>query len=182
MRISKRTYHWRGPMMRTTLAVLFGAWLLAGLPASAQAPITEQEAHAIAVDAYLYLYPLVLMDITRKQSTNIEPGKEVGKGPMNEFTNVKEYPPADFKGVVRVNFDTLYSIAWLDLTKEPMIVSAPNTDGRFYLLPMLDMWTDVFASPGWRTTGTQAVNFLVVPPGWNGDVRSGTSRISAPTP
>jgi hypothetical protein len=169
-------------MMRTTLAVLFGAWLLAGLPASAQAPITEQEAHAIAVDAYLYLYPLVLMDITRKQSTNIEPGKEVGKGPMNEFTNVKEYPPADFKGVVRVNFDTLYSIAWLDLTKEPMIVSAPNTDGRFYLLPMLDMWTDVFASPGWRTTGTQAVNFLVTPPGWSGDVPSGMSRISAPTP
>ena len=182
MRISKRTYHWRGPMMRTTLAVLFGAWLLAGLPASAQAPITEQEAHAIAVDAYLYLYPLVLMDITRKQSTNIEPGKEVGKGPMNEFTNVKEYPPADFKGVVRVNFDTLYSIAWLDLTKEPMIVSAPNTDGRYYLLPMLDMWTDVFASPGWRTTGTQAVNFLVTPPGWSGDVPSGMSRISAPTP
>src|SRR5215831_8702553 len=145
--------HWRGPMMRTTLAVLFGAWSLAGLPAPAQAAITEQEAHAIAVDAYLYLYPLVIMDITRKQSTNIEPGKEFGKGPMNEFTNVKEYPPADFKGVVRVNFDTLYSIAWLDLTKEPMIVSAPNTDGRYYLLPMLDMWTDVFASPGWRTTG-----------------------------
>jgi hypothetical protein len=122
------------------------------------------------------------MDVTRKQSTNIEPGKEIGKGPMNAFTNVAEYPPADYKGVVRVNFDTLYSIAWLDLTKEPMIVSAPNTDGRYYLLPMLDMWSDVFAAPGWRTTGTQAANFLVTPPGWNGNVPSETSRISAPTP
>jgi hypothetical protein len=171
-------------MKRTALSIMFGTWLLASLaaPAAAQSAITEQEAQAIAVDAYIYFYPLVIMDVTRKQSTNIEPGKEFGRGPMNAFTSVPEYPPADFKGVVRVNFDTLYSIAWLDLTKEPLIVSAPNTDGRFYLLPMLDMWTDVFASPGWRTTGTQAANFLITPPGWSGDVPSGMSRISASTP
>ena len=124
---------------------------------SSLAPIavTEDQAHAIAVDAYVYFYPLVTMDITRKQSVNIEPGKEFGKGPMNMFVNVPAYPPADFKVVVRSNFDTLYSIAWLDLTKEPQIVSVPDTHGRFYLMPMLDMWSDVFASPGWRTTGTK---------------------------
>jgi hypothetical protein len=167
--------------MTIALALLFGLAALA-MPRGAHAGITEEEARAVAVDAYIYLYPLVTMELTRKQSTNIEPGKEFGKGPMNMFTSVPEYPPADYKGVVRVNFDTLYSIAWLDLTKEPFIVSAPNTDGRYYLLPMLDMWTDVFASPGWRTTGTQAANFLVTPPGWNGDVPAGMSRISAPTP
>ena len=111
----------------------------------AETPITEQEAHAIGVDAYLYFYPLITMDITRKQSTNIEPGKEIAKGPMNMFVNVPTYPPADMRLVVRPNFDTLYSVAWLDLTKEPMIVSVPDTNGRYYLLPMLDMWTDVFA-------------------------------------
>jgi hypothetical protein len=170
--------------MKHTLVALLSAGLLAGpaMMARAQTAISEPEARAIAVDAYLYLYPLVTMDVTRKQSANIESGKQVGKGPMNTFTNVREYPPADYKGVVRVNFDTLYSIAWLDLTQEPMVVSAPDTEGRYYLLPMLDMWTDVFASPGWRTTGTQAGNFLVTPPGWNGAVPSGTSRISAPTP
>jgi hypothetical protein len=144
--------------------------------------ITEQEAHDIGIDAYIYFYPLLSMDITRKQFTNIEPGKEFGKGPMNTFVNVPAYPPADFKGVVRSNFDTLYSIAWLDLTDEPLVVSAPDTDGRFYLLPMLDMWTDVFASPGWRTTGTQAANFLVTPPGWIGTVPEEFTRIAAPTP
>jgi hypothetical protein len=122
------------------------------------------------------------MDLTRRQSTNIEPGKEIGKGPMNMFVNLAEYPSANLKTVVRTNFDTLYSLAWLDLTKEPMVVSAPDTNGRYYMLPMLDMWTDVSASPGWRTTGTQAGNFLVTPPGWNGTVPAEMTRISAPTP
>jgi hypothetical protein len=148
----------------------------------AATPITEQEARAIGVDAYLYFYPLITMDITRKQLTNIEPGKEIGRGPMNAFWDVPVYPPASDKSVVRFNFDTLYSPAWLDLTLEPMIISVPDTDGRYYLMPMLDMWTDVFASPGWRTTGTSVGNFLITQPGWNGDVPSGMTRIDAPTP
>src|SRR5271168_2618453 len=147
---------------------------------SSASPLTEQKAHAIAVDAYIFFYPLILMDLTRKQLTNIDQ-KETGKGPANLFVNVPAYPPADFKGVVRSNFDTLYSLAWLDLTREPLVVSAPDTASRYYLLPMLDMWTDVFASPGSRTTGTQAANFLVTPPGWSGRVPDGFAHIASPT-
>ncbi len=166
-----------------TMAIISGLLLLQVTPTlAASTKISEQEAREIGIDAYIYFYPLISMDITRKQFTNIEPGKEIGKGPMNMFSNGPEYPPADFKGVVRPNFDTLYSIAWIDLTKEPMVVSAPDTGGRFYLLPMLDMWTDVFASPGWRTTGTQAGNFILAPPGWTGTVPDGFIRIAAPTP
>jgi hypothetical protein len=143
--------------------------------------VTAEQAKAIGVDAYIYFYPLILMDLTRKQSINGDRAN-FGQGPMNTFANVPAYPPADFKGVVRSNFDTLYSIAWLDLTDGPVIVSAPNTGGRYYLLPMLDMWTDVFASPGWRTTGTQAGDFLITVPGWNGKVPDGVARIDAPTP
>lgn len=149
--------------------------------AGAQA-ISEQEANAIAVDAYVYFYPLVSFEVTRKQFTNVEPGKIPGRGPMNAFSNVPTYPPANDRGVVRVNFDTLYSSAFLDLSKEPLVVSVPDTGGRYYLLPMLDMWTDVFASPGWRTTGTQAGNFLIAPPGWRGTIPNGFTRIDAPTP
>jgi hypothetical protein len=101
---------------------------------------------------------------------------------MNSFSNMQAFPPAEMKVVVRPNFETLYSSAWLDLTQEPMIVSAPDTGGRYYLLPMMDMWTDVFASPGWRTTGMEAANFLVTPPGWSGTVPDGMMRIDAPTP
>lgn len=165
-----------------TLALLVVPALTPAAKAQTTPAITEQAAHAIAVDAYIYFYPLISLDITRKQSTNIEAGKEFGKSPMNMFVNVPDFPPADVKLVVRINFDTLYSIAWLDLTKEPQIVSVPDTNGRFYLMPMLDMWSDVFASPGWRTTGTQAGNFLVTLPGWSGTVPQGLSRINAPTP
>ena len=149
---------------------------------AATGPVTDEEAHAIGVDAYLYFYPILTMDVTRKQLTNEEPKPGGIGGPMNSFANVGAFPTADMRVVVRPNFDTLYSSGWLDLTKEPMVVSAPDTDGRYYLLPMLDMWTNVFASPGWRTTGTEAGNFLVTPPGWTGKVPDGTTQIDAPTP
>ncbi len=171
----------RGSMRFVLPLCLFALLSPAALAQSAPPAVTEEEARAIGVDAYLYLYSLVSMDITRRQMTNSEPGKEFGRGPMNMFVSVPEYPPPDFKTVVRANFDTLYSSAWLDLTKGPLVISAPDTNGRYYLLPMLDMWTDVFASPGWRTTGTQAATFLVTPPGWSGSVPSGMTRISAPT-
>jgi hypothetical protein len=184
-------------MSRQTALLSFVVLITSALigPAAAQSnkpPVSAEEARAIATEAYLYLYPLVIMDITRKQFTNSPSGKEPGHGPMNMFSNIPTFPPADFKGVVRPNFDTLYSIAYLDMTKEPVVVSVPDTNGRYYLLPMLDMWTDVFASPGWRTTGTQAGNFLITPPGWRPDLRerfidefklpAGTQRIDAPTP
>ena len=163
-------------MTRSALVLALGLFVGPALTPAAIAQstppaITEAEARDIATDAYVYFYSLVTMDVTRRQFTNFEPGKVPGRGPMNMFNNVPTYPPADDRGVVRPNFDTLYSISYLDMTKEPVVVSVPDTNGRYYLLPMLDMWSDVFASPGWRTTGTQAGNFLVTPPGWRPDLR-----------
>jgi hypothetical protein len=142
----------------------------------------EQEAYEIGIEAYTYFYPLVLTDATRRQMVNVEVGKVIGRGPMNAFTNVQTFPPADFRDIVRPNFDTLYSVAWLDLTKEPTIVSTADTQGRYFMLPMLDMWTDVFACPGKRTTGTGAGRFALVPPGWQGKLPEDVQRIDAPTP
>jgi hypothetical protein len=163
-------------------ALAVAALLAAGSPTTVHAaePITEATAHAIGVQAYVYLYPLVTMDITRRQLTNVARAEGIS-APPNSFANITEFPSATMRAVVRPNFDTLYSSGWVDLTKEPVIVSAPDTGGRYYLLPMLDMWTDVFASPGWRMTGTQAHNWAVVPPGWSGALPEGVDRIEAPT-
>jgi hypothetical protein len=143
---------------------------------------TPEEAYELGVEAYVFFYPLVTMDVTRRQLTNIEAGKMPLRGPMNAFSHFRAFPTADFKAVVRPNFDTLYSTGWLDLTKEPMVVSAPDTEGRYYLLPIIDMWTDVFASPGKRTSGTKPGNFAVLPPGWQGQLPTGVQKIQSPTP
>jgi hypothetical protein len=142
----------------------------------------ESDARQIAVEAYLYLYPLVMMDVTRRQMTNAEANTRVGFGPMNTFIHMRAFPPPEFRAVPWANFDTLYSLAWLDLTIEPLILSVPDTAGRFYLLPVQDMWTDAFAVPGKRTTGTGAAHFALMAPGWRGQLPAGIGRITAPTP
>jgi hypothetical protein len=121
------------------------------------------------------------MDVSRKHFTNIEAGKMFARGPMNTFSHARTFPPATFRGATHANFDTLYSVAWLDLTKEPVVISVPDTHGRYYLLQLLDMWTDSFAGIGKRTTGTSASNFAVVGPGWQGELPQGLQRINAPT-
>ena len=169
-------------MINPRTILLAAAILIESASSSRAATISPAEAQAIAQEAYVYLYPLITMDVTRRQQTNAEPGKMPGRGPHNTFVHIRTFPEADWKEVVRPNFDTLYSLAWLDLTEEPMIVSVPDTGGRYYLLPMLDMWSDVFAVPGKRTSGTTATDFALVSPQWDGELPLRVQVIGAPTP
>jgi hypothetical protein len=172
----------RVSMLIIALFTVVLCWIESAAAIAAPAAESTEELNAIAQEAYIYLYPLVTMDVSRRQFTNIESGKMPGRGPMNTFSNIRAFPDANFREVVRPNFDTLYSSGWLDLTGGPVMVSAPDTGGRYYMLPMLDMWTDVFAVPGKRTTGTTAAEFAVVPPKWQGELPVDLVRIDAPTP
>jgi hypothetical protein len=164
------------------LVAAFSMTVLAHTHVSQAQTISEEDAYEIARDAYIYAYPLVLMDATRQQLTNFEvpPGRP-GQGPVNQFIHLREFPDPKFKIVIRPNADTLYSSAWLDLKAEPVILSVPATD-RFFMLPMLSMWSDVFAVPGTRTTGpNRARTFLVTGPGWSGNIPFGMEVIKSPT-
>ena len=142
----------------------------------------SDDVRTLSYEAALYFYPLVMMDVTRLQSINTPVGTKAGFGPPNEFHHFRAFPPAEMRAVVRPNFDTLYSLAWLDLTAGPVILHAPDTDDRYYMLPLLDMWTDVFATLGKRTTGTNAQDFVITGPGYTADLPEGLPVIAAPTP
>lgn len=142
----------------------------------------DAEADSIAKDAYVYAYPLILTHLTLQKLSNFaEPKEGDAFGPPNQFHHARVFPNPDDKIVIRENVDTLYSAAVLDLKAEPMVLSVPKTD-RYFMLPMLSLWTDVFAVPGTRTTGKNtARDFLVVGPKWNGEVPSGLEMIKSPT-
>ena len=143
---------------------------------------SEQEVYEIAKDAYVYAYPLVLTHLTAVQTTNYsEPTGIPTQAPVNQFSHAREFTPVDFKAVVRPNVDTLYSPAVLDLGPEPIVLSVPATD-RYFMLPLMSFWTDVFAVPGTRTTGrNRARDFLLVGPNWHGDAPRNLEIIRSPT-
>lgn len=124
---------------------------------------SSQVTSDLATEAYIYAYPLVLMDVTRRAMTNVARSGE-STAPVNQFGNMRKFPDPTMTAVVSPNADTLYSFAFLDLSKEPMILSVPEMGKRYYLMPMLDAWTNVFASPGTRTTGSGRADFAIVGP------------------
>jgi hypothetical protein len=142
--------------------------------------VTADEAEKIAVDAYIYGYPLVLMNVTKKVTTNV-PKAEGGNAPVNQFCHLRAFPDYTFTDVVSPNADTLYSFAWLDLESEPIVLSVPDVGKRYYLMPLLDAWTNVFASPGTRITGNRKGDFAVVGLGWKGKLPVGIQEIKSPT-
>ena len=132
-------------------------------------------------EIYAFGYPLVLMDMTKRVVTNTEvPHPTLPRAPINQLGHFREFPDHTLTAVVKPNVDTYYSIAWLDLGQGPQVLSMPATE-RYYLLPFMDAYSNVFASPGTRTTGTQAQKFLVVGPGWSGETPEGFALIQAPT-
>ena len=132
------------------------------------------------VKAVIFGLPLVMMDLTRKRTTNVKRHYGIA-APINQFGHAPMFPPASFKDVVRANVDTLYSSAFLDLSTEPQALSVPDTGGRYYLMPMLDAWTNVFATPGARTTGVKAADFVITGPDWRGTLPAGAHLIRSPT-
>jgi hypothetical protein len=179
-------------MTTTRRAVLAGGTLLTSTVLFRGAPTVAQPVDAggapepaanplnTAIEAYIYGYPLVTMEMTRRVITNaVRP--EGTHAPMGQFVSLPEYPTAAFKEVTAPNTDTLYTSGWLDLSQGPWIMQVPDEHGRYYLMPMLDAWTNIFADPGTRTTGTGAGEFAIVGPNWRGELPPGAEELRSST-
>lgn len=170
-------------------AALGGMSLLAGTAMTGSA-LAEQGAFLglgegleefwLATDAYIFGYPLVTMEMTRRIMTNV--AEPVGtRAPMGHIIKLRNYPDASFKDVTAPNADTLYTTAFFDVGKEPWVLSVPDMKGRYFLLPMLDGWTTVFQVPGKRTTGTGAQTYAITGPGWKGTLPEGVKEYKSST-
>lgn len=134
----------------------------------------------LATDAYIYGYPLVTMEMTRRVITNVAT-PEGTRAPMGQIIKLRHYPDATFRAVTAPNADTLYTTAFFDVGKEPWVLSLPDMKDRYYLMPMLDGWTTVFQVPGKRTTGTGAQTYAITGPGWSGTLPAGVKEYKSPT-
>lgn len=148
--------------------------------AAQQQPLTEEEAFQLGVDAYIYGYPLVVMDSVRRVNTNVAEPQGMS-APMGQFANSRSFPDASKRVIAGANVDTLYSFAWLDLSRGPYVLHLPNANNRFYLMPVLDGWTEIIGNPGTRTTGDKAGDYAITGPQWTGILPAGVKQIQSDT-
>ncbi|OXC90015.1 hypothetical protein BMR85_012700, partial [Achromobacter sp. KAs 3-5] len=142
--------------------------------------MSEAQLRDTAIDAYVYAYPMVLMELARRQATAVQSPLD-GKAPMNQFGHKAAFPDPRAADTPWPSADALYSSLWFDVSRAPLIINLPDTGGRYTVLSALDMWSDVFASRGTRTNGNGAQSFAIVGPNWNGTVPAGVDVIRSPT-
>jgi len=138
------------------------------------APAVNEEMKRLAAEVYVFAFPLVLTDVTRQVQTVHTPSNTF----LHRRTLVET---AAGTTTPTPNVDFLYSQAWLDLSKEPMVLSIPDTRNHYYLVALLDAWTNVAGSFGKRTMGAEKGDLAIVGPRWKGTLPVGVSEVKSPT-
>jgi hypothetical protein len=169
--------------MRARMLLLAALCGLASVGAVAAPPLDAGQARSIASDAYVYAYPLVLMDVARQVQTNVEAADTAmgGGAPANQFTHMRRPADALLHGVSYPDVETLWSSLWFDVSKEPLLIEIPDAGGRYYTMTLADMWTDVFAAPGTRTVQDGSQVYAIVAPTWQGKLPKPAIALRAPT-
>jgi len=139
-------------------------------------PVSPDEARRIAKDAYIFAYPMLENYKTMYlQAVDKQSGGYLA--PFNQFFHFRQLLGPEFTEIVAPNNDTLYSIAWLDLGAEPMILSLPDFGDRFFVVQMIDAYTHNIDYIGARTTGHQGGTYLIAGPNWEGDAPDGVDGV-----
>jgi hypothetical protein len=166
--------------MITALVVVGLAILVAVVFVKRTPSLHTEEAIEIAVDAYIYGYPLVTFDMARRQQTNVAvPDDE--HAPVGQLIKMRTYPAVDNHCCAAPNADTLYTIAWLEVTDEPWVFGIPDMGERYYIMPMLDGFSEVIHVASPSTTGGGPQAYAITGPGWSGEIPKGLTRVESPT-
>ena len=156
------------------------AFPLAATAADEAPSVGAVEAIRIATEAYVYGYPLVTFDMARRQQTNVA-APDGEHAPMGQMIKMRSYPAVDNHCCAAPNADTLYTIVWLDVSKEPWILGIPDMGNRYYIVPMLDGWSEVFKVASPSTTGSKAQTYAITGPGWKGTLPKGVTQVKSST-
>ncbi len=159
-------------MRKLFLFPAIAALLAVFLSADASAwSLRKGGAYLLGEEAYIYGFPLVMMDVTREVTTAASKSGEYA-APINQFARIRTYVSPNFNNVVRISVNSLWSFGFLDLDQEPMIVTVPDAGDRYLVMQAMNMWTDDFASVGTRTPATKSGDFLIAGPKWTGTAPS----------
>src|ERR1035441_10519430 len=133
----RRTRRWKWILIVTAIVVAVGGYLW----------VTQLQPWLYATEAYIYSFPLIVMDLTKDAATSVPVAGEI-TAPVNQFSVMTHYPDPSFRAVPRTGLDTLFAVSWADLNKEPLVLSVPDTNGRYYVIAFFDMWSNVVTSIG----------------------------------
>jgi len=120
------------------------------------------------------------MDLTRLQETNVRK-PDSAHAPMGQLIKLRSYPAVDNHGAAAPNADTLYTMDWLDVSAEPWVFSIPDMGNRYFIMPMVSGYNEVFFVAGPRTTGSKAQKYAITGPSWSGVLPKGVTRVKSPT-
>lgn len=166
-------------MDRRELIKLLAVVASAGsLPRAAHSQeITAMDAREIAKQAYIYAFPMVESYKTL-YAQSVDSGGPNYKAPFNEIGSTAQvFTPKD-TAIVTPNSDTPYSMMWMDLRTEPLVLTLPEIDpSRFYHVQLIDLYTFNFAYLGQRTTGSKGGHFMIAGPGWNGETPDNIDKV-----
>ena len=150
-----------------------------------------KQAYALGVQAYIWGYPMVVMQKSRDAMTKggnapvtPEVFNESGKlfAPVNQVASAWGMLGPKFSAVQSGNSDTQYSVTWYDVAQEPYVLHIPNANGRYYTYQFIDAYTNNYHYASTRTMGSQDQNYAIVAPGWKGKLPEGVTRIDSPNP
>lgn len=161
--------------------MLFGVAIVVALVVITRTPSLHTEgAVKSAVDAYIYGYPLITFDMARRQQTNVAKA-DAEHAPMGQLIKMRSYPAVDNHCCAAPNADTLYTLVWLDVSDEPWVFSIPDMGDRYYIMPMLDGFSEVIKVASSSVTGSKPQTYVITGPGWSGTLPEGVTEVKSPT-